>query len=846
MIAVQVQAMAAQSVPPLPKFSGEDINTEEGSVDRWIERIEERAKATGWNEEQKLFQLKAHLEKTAEHAVRMLPEEKKSKYDSVVTALRNRFCSLDIEELRGLEFHQLMQDKQGVEELGVELQKLGRKAFPTSGPKEFDRMMKGTFYQSLLPKWQRKLGAPKATESFDELYARARTMERHDQQFNSGRGDSRQLRGKINKPPIRNETVKKVEEQSSKYQPERGLTRFPRKKGCFTCGDFGHIQRNCPKWRPEATGRSGKVSALAATERRESVDELSIQQLEQLLAKKRLKAEQTQLCKGVSKIETIASDAANAVGPIVYLDVIIEGHPVKAVVDSGAQSTILSPDLLHQIARHMQSQGRSVPKLAQPSVKLYGRSGDDCSELTITAQAQLELTLDGHTVKTPVFIQPGSEIQCLLGINVLPHLGVQFLRENGLPLLLDPPLESEPSKESVEGNSSQRPQTDILLNQKAPLSTMSMEELASSSPIDHPYQNATADSTLAMVGRPMRSNVSIIRSTHLPNRRTTVLEAEVTVPFANGDALLFEPTRDKALAMGLEIPDALLTQLPNGRVLIPIENHASVAARLEPRVCVGTVVRVDDNMLHDRVALEEPAVVTAETLTETSVRQDIHGAIPGDHGEGEVGAQCARICDQSSLLVDRLQKLFDTLSLEKGSLTDDQFSCLKKLIADYSDVFALDSTELGHTDLVQHHVDTGDSQPVKQPARRVPFVYRERISSMVKEMQHLGVIKPSSSAWASAVVLVPKKDGTYRFCVEYRRLNSLTRKDVHPLPRIDDILDTLGGTKYFSTLDLAAGYWHIDLDTESAAKSAFVTPGAYTSSFACLLACVMHQPLFRD
>ena len=657
-------------------------------------------------------------------------------------------------------------------------------------------MMKGTFYQSLLPKWQRKLGAPKVTQSFDELYARARTMERHDQQFNSGRGDSRQLMGKINKPPIRNETVKKVEEQSSKDQPERGLTRFPRKKGSLVV-TLATFKGTVPSGDPRLLEGRGKYLPLLPLNG-VSVDELSIQQLEQLLAKKRLKAEQTQLCKGVSKIETIASDAANAVGPIIYLDVIIEGHPVKAVVDSGTQSTILSRDLLHQIARHMQSQGRSVPKLAQPSAKLYGRSGDD-------------------------FIQPGSEIQCPLGMNVLPHLGVQFLRQNGLPLLLDSPLESEPSKESVEGNSSQRPQTDILLNQKAPLSTISMEELASSSLIDHPYQNATADSTLAMVGWPMRSNVSIIRSTYLPNRRTTVLEAEVTAPFANGDALLFEPTRDKALAMGLEIPDALLTQLPNGRVLIPIENHASVAAHLEPGVCVGTVVRVDDNMLHDRVALEEPAVVTAETLTETSVRQDIHGAIPGDHGEGEVGAQCARICDQSSLLVDRLQKLFDTLSLEKGSLTDDQFSCLKKLIADYSDVFTLDSTELGHTDLVQHHVDTGDSQPVKQPARRVPFVYRERISSMVEEMQHLGVIKPSSSAWASPVVLVPKKDGTYRFCDDYRRLNSLTRKDVHPLPRIDDILDTLGGTKYFSMLDLAAGYWHIDLDTESAAKSALVT-----------------------
>lgn len=74
-----------------------------------------------------------------------------------------------------------MQDKQSIEELRMELQKLGRKAFPTSGMKEFVCIMKGRFYQALLPKWQQKLGAPKTTETFEELYAQVRTLERHDQ-----------------------------------------------------------------------------------------------------------------------------------------------------------------------------------------------------------------------------------------------------------------------------------------------------------------------------------------------------------------------------------------------------------------------------------------------------------------------------------------------------------------------------------------------------------------------------------------------------------------------------------------------------------------------------------------
>ena len=103
--------------------------------------------------------------------------------------------------------------------------------------------------------------------------------------------------------------------------------------------------------------------------------------------------------------------------------------------------------------------------------------------------------------------------------------------------------------------------------------------------------------------------------------------------------------------------------------------------------------------------------------------------------------------------------------------------------------------ERGETSLTEMTIETGDASPKKQPVRRVPFTLRQELAKQLQKMQEEGVIQPSNSPWSSAMVLVCKKDGELRICVDYSQLNSVTKLDTFSLPRIDDLLDQLGSTK---------------------------------------------------
>ena len=159
---------------------------------------------------------------------------------------------------------------------------------------------------------------------------------------------------------------------------------------------------------------------------------------------------------------------------------------------------------------------------------------------------------------------------------------------------------------------------------------------------------------------------------------------------------------------------------------------------------------------------------------------------------------------------------------EKG-LTSAECQSVRELLHRHASVFSTGDTDLGRTHLTTHRIDTGGAKPIRMAPRRVPVHLQQEVTDHIKQMQDCGIIRPSCSPWAAPVVPVRKKDGSLRFCVDYRKLNDVTAKDAYPLPRIDDALDSLTNARLFSTLDLVSGYHQVAMEPRDRPKTAFVT-----------------------
>ena len=146
------------------------------------------------------------------------------------------------------------------------------------------------------------------------------------------------------------------------------------------------------------------------------------------------------------------------------------------------------------------------------------------------------------------------------------------------------------------------------------------------------------------------------------------------------------------------------------------------------------------------------------------------------------------------------------------------------LIRNYRDVFSLPADPLGTAVGVEHHIDIGDAKPFKKSPYKIAPHKLEAVREEIREMLEKGVIVRSKSPFSSPIVMVPKKDGSNRMCIDYRKLNDLTVKDAYPLPRIGQTIDALQGAGVFSSLDLAGGYWQIPVAAEDRHKTAFCTP----------------------
>ena len=293
-----------------------------------------------------------------------------------------------------------------------------------------------------------------------------------------------------------------------------------------------------------------------------------------------------------------------------------------------------------------------------------------------------------------------------------------------------------------------------------------------------PLRRAKATST------PSIASVRIQQTQHVPAQSEVEIMAQVD-DFISGGEWIIEQDPQKPLSV--MVARAVVTPM-HGKFPIRILNLGDDSVDLHQGMKLAVAERLDQ----DSVAIK----TVSPAAGGTSSTEDTNGLL--------------------SYLWETVEGNDTMGELDKNKLYH--------LLVAYRDVFAADKTDFGRTNQIQHQIETGGASPVRQRSRRIAPTQREETTKMLQDMLNKQIIQPSTSPWASPIVLVRKKDGTLRFCVDYRKLNALTRKDAYPLPRIDDALDTLAGSKWFTTLDLISGYWQVEMSDDDREKTAFCTP----------------------
>ena len=257
----------------------------------------------------------------------------------------------------------------------------------------------------------------------------------------------------------------------------------------------------------------------------------------------------------------------------------------------------------------------------------------------------------------------------------------------------------------------------------------------------------------------MTASVKLVKGGRIPARSGVVLRLTAETTMDPGGSFYFKPRESCSLVM-----EEALVHIDGGELNLPVMNLTDEVINLEEGVELGQVTEVEidhKGNLHIDTNEKEGGVIT---ILKTGV--------------------------PALLTTDERRQQLEAIFRKNGVMVPEK---ILECALEFHSVFSLHDMEKGSVKGVEHTIDTGDNNPIKEAVRRVPLALREKISMMVEEMMKEGVISSSSSPWASPVVIVRKKDGNLRFCVDYRRLNAITRKDVFSLPCIDDLLDQLQG-----------------------------------------------------
>ena len=298
-----------------------------------------------------------------------------------------------------------------------------------------------------------------------------------------------------------------------------------------------------------------------------------------------------------------------------------------------------------------------------------------------------------------------------------------------------------------------------------------------------------------------------LKETIIQSHSETVIPIRIS-KIPHQETVLFEPVNlltKKKLAGAKSI-----ITVNKGRGYCKVLNPLAAPVILKQGQVIGKLVPIDiDSIIEmqDEDVKEQPSVLTAN-LNDTN----------------ETKNTCKY--KESKKFADELG-----ISLDKSDLTEDQRAKLYTFIASNRKTFAKDTAELGCTNVHRHTIETGQAPPQRKRPYRVSPQIKQHIEEQIEDMLKNDIIQPSNSLWAAPVVMCKKKDNTYRFAVDYRDLNAVTEPINFPIPRLEDVIDSVGenNSKIFTVLDLRAGFHQIPLDPETAHKTTFVThSGSYS------------------
>ena len=312
--------------------------------------------------------------------------------------------------------------------------------------------------------------------------------------------------------------------------------------------------------------------------------------------------------------------------------------------------------------------------------------------------------------------------------------------------------------------------------------------------------------------------VHVSRHTIVPPSTVMQIECDVDWSYEGSTCLVSPGYGRKALAMPYTA-----VNVKEGKIVTQVANLSDHFMTLQKGYALGSIEEIDE--------------VTEDPEQEESVPRVRKSSPDGSDSKAASGSTSGTgSCSSTTEIMENLPysimeevnahmpEFMSTMFENSCSeLTEDQSIIFGNLLIEYRNVFAKDDTDLGCFAGVEHHINTGDAKPIKQPMRGVPLTFIGEEEKYLKKMLDYEVIQPSTSEWSSPLVLIRKRNGDIRWCIDFRAVNAVTKKDAYPLPLIKQCLDSLTGVVFMSTLDMNSGYWQLLLAIADRCKTAFQT-----------------------